>query len=193
MALNLRLEEYFPLEVNETVLLRPFTSEDCPEFYSMVVENREHLGVWLPWASKVYKLDDAKEYLMRGINATSSGEAVQLGIIEKEKITRKLIGLISIRKIGVREPEGFYYGEIGYFLSASEQGRGIMTQSVRQLMAYGTAIGIKQFVMNITEGNNRSIAIAERLNYKCIPEAVTMLKLTPDTEPIAVTPYEYNV
>jgi len=57
---------------------------------------------------------------------------------------------------------------MGYWISSSHQGKGIVSNSCDRLIEYAfTDLGLKRVVMNIVEDNIRSRRVAERIGHAC--------------------------
>ena len=57
--------------------------------------------------------------------------------------------------------------EIGYWLSADYQGRGIIARACRFLVNYAfTEMGLTRVVIRCAVGNHKSCAVPERLGFK---------------------------
>ena len=56
--------------------------------------------------------------------------------------------------------------EIGYWLGESFEGKGIMTKSVKRMLTYAfKELQLHKVEIRCAEGNRRSQAVAERLNF----------------------------
>jgi ribosomal-protein-serine acetyltransferase len=56
--------------------------------------------------------------------------------------------------------------EIGYWLAAGHQGKGLMTKACRALIDYGFGtLGLRRIAIQCATGNTRSQAIPERLGF----------------------------
>lgn len=59
-----------------------------------------------------------------------------------------------------------HWGEIGYWLSANHQGKGVITKSCRCMMTYAfEELKLNRLVIRAAVENHRSRAIAERLGF----------------------------
>ena len=120
---------HFPIEVKDSIILRPYTKADVDIVFHTVNENREHLGHWFPWMKETRRVEDTLEFLtsVEEEHATSTG--LHLGIFDvssaQQQQHEKLLGAVAIREINTSN----HSGSIGCWLSAESQGKGLATMA----------------------------------------------------------------
>ena len=139
------------------VLLRLPEPRDAGELYAVIDANRAHLGDWMPWAPG-QTLASTAEYIQRVRQALADGTGYET-LITVDGAVAGMAGLVRIARADRS-------GEIGYWLAAARQGRGIMTAAVRAHVEHGfDALELHRITIKAGVHNQRSRAIAERLGF----------------------------
>jgi ribosomal-protein-serine acetyltransferase len=148
----------FPLEVRDGLSLELVTAAVAPEWLALVERNLERLARWEPWAGLSQNLSGIRLYLAWQAQSFASGTAVPLQI----RLDGELVGSCSAR---IDKAEGT--AEIGYWIDAGAEGRGIAGQSVRALVEYLLERGdIGRIQARTAADNTRSRALLERLGLE---------------------------
>ena len=142
-----------PADLGDGALLRRLRMDDLDAIWALVEVERERLGEWMPWVESTLTIDDQQRWLASVVNddATLDG----CGIF----VDGRYVGGAGMRwdPYGVR-------GEIGYWISSSEEGRGLVTRAARALLDVGfREIGLHRIEIRAGVHNTRSRAIPERL------------------------------
>lgn len=128
----------------------------------VVGDSIEHLAPWLIWAANGYGEREAAEFLEMTSKSWKSGEAFDYAIRAADGEVIGGCGMMA--RIG---PGGL---EIGYWLSHRHTGRGVMTKTVRLLMAEASRIGADRVEIMHDVLNVRSGAVPERLGFTKIEQ-----------------------
>lgn len=126
---------------------------------NLVNANRAYLREWLPWvdhmqtvANFTYYISDTKK---RAAAKTDFGYAI---IIDKN-----IVGRIGLHNINHQHR----IGEIGYWLADGLQGRGIIAKSCKATINHAfKELGLNRIEIKCGTGNDKSRAIAEKLQFK---------------------------
>lgn len=149
----------FHLQINDHLELTQRHVEDAEEIFALTDANREHLRQWLPWLDVCRTAADTLSNIRSCLHQVEDGTGLGLSIREDGKI----VGLISYNFID----KWNRMGQIGYWLGAAYQGRGIMTTACRALVDYGFAkFALHRQTICAATGNLRSRSIAERLGFR---------------------------
>ncbi|MCU7937332.1 MAG: GNAT family N-acetyltransferase [Candidatus Thiodiazotropha sp. (ex Dulcina madagascariensis)] len=129
------------------------------ELFELTNNNREFLKQWLPWLDTIKKPSDTRDFINGQLLKFHRGDALHITILHGDRIAG-VLGLNQIDQI-------HKIGHIGYWLAQQYNGKGIMTECVRDLIS----IGFKYYSMNRIEircavENHKSRSIAERLSFK---------------------------
>ncbi len=142
--------------VSPEIVLRTRTVDDAEEIFALVDSNRQYLRRWLPWLDMNTGPEHTREHIQRCNKQQQEGTGLVLAITEQEKI----IGMLGYNEIDRSNRGGF----IGYWLSESHTGRGIMTQSCRSLINYGfSELNLNRQGIGAAVENRASRSIPERL------------------------------
>jgi ribosomal-protein-serine acetyltransferase len=135
--------------------LRTFTVEDAETIFAVVDRNRERLAQWFPWVDASTGPRAQREWL-RGLVAderTMDGNGIW--------VHGELAGAA-----GLFFPAE-WIGEVGYWLDAAYEGRGLATRAARELVELGFADpAIHRIQLHAAVDNVRSRAVAERLGFE---------------------------
>ena len=145
--------------LNNEVKLTLSIPQYAEELFELTDKNRDFLKQWLPWLDTVTKPSDTKEFIEAQLLRFQRGEALHVTIFYRDRIA----GVLGYNQID--QVNGI--GHIGYWLAWEYNGKGIMTESVKDLME----LGFKYYSLNRIEircavENRRSRAIPERLGFQ---------------------------
>lgn len=150
----------FPVLETERLVLREITLDDAP-FWLRNFSDPEvvELTAYEPPAD----LDAAKEEILRyGIRLFEQGAGFRWGIALRP--SRELIGTLGYHE-WVRE--GASRARVGYDLLREYRRRGIMTEAMRAILAYGfETMGLNRVEVLTDPSNMPSIRLLERLGFR---------------------------
>jgi len=148
----------FGYKIDDTLKLRILELRHAEPLYNVVRANQQHIGKWLRWANESYSLENAKSYITVGLNKFVANEGFRCGIW----LNNELVGCVGLNRINWRS----HYSPIGYWMAQEQQGKGIMTRSVKALIDYTFAeIGLNRLEIYCATENKRSRAVPERLGF----------------------------
>jgi len=129
------------------------------ELFVLMNQNRKYLREWLPWLDTNKSLDDTEEFIKGSLEQFANNSGFQSGIWFRGR----LAGVIGYHKIDwVNRATS-----IGYWLGASFQGKGLMTNACRVLVDYAfNEFGLNRVEIRCAVENKKSRAIPERLGFK---------------------------
>lgn len=138
--------------------MRLLAEADAEELHALIVANREHLARWMPWAG-AQTLAGTRSFLAGASARLARGDGYDAAILANGSI------------VGVA---GFHYvswthraTSLGYWLAASEQGRGTMTAAVAALLRQSFAHwALHRVEIRAALGNARSRAVPLRLGFR---------------------------
>jgi ribosomal-protein-serine acetyltransferase len=146
------------LSVREDLELRMISAEDAPAAFEMINHNREHLRPWLHWVDATVSMEDMQEVIAHWEARNDSGTALELGIF----YLGRYIGKISLFDIS----QSVKKAEIGYWLAADQQGKGIMTDCVTALVDYAfETLELNRVCIYCAVENEKSRAVPVRLGF----------------------------
>ena len=148
----------FSIKVRDDVVLRFIRPDEAETVYKQVNDNRAYLGKWLPWVPEQKGPEDSLQNIQQRIVKAQTGETLGLGIY----LDGKFIGSVGFNRSVAAQKKG----SIGYWIAEEFQGKGIMTDCVRALVAYGfQTLGLHRIRIQCRVNNKKSAAIPERLGF----------------------------
>jgi RimJ/RimL family protein N-acetyltransferase len=144
----------------QRVLVRPYRDDDAESLFEAVVESREHILAWMPWATSYETLDDARHFIARIKSAWTLRDDFTVGLWDVA--TGRYVGGSGLHPRDWNVPSF----EIGYWVHVSDQGRGYVTEAVKLLTDYAFATyGAQRVFIRCDARNERSAAVARRLGF----------------------------
>lgn len=149
----------FAARIDEELELRLLDFRHAEALYRLTDRNRGELRRWLPWVDNTRSPEDTKDFIRGGLEQLARDDGFQTGILYRGKLVGAT-GFHHFRWASGRT-------EIGYWLDAAFQGKGIMTRACRRLCdhAFGE-LGLRRVEIHCDAENTRSRAIPERLGFK---------------------------
>jgi ribosomal-protein-serine acetyltransferase len=149
-----------PVDLGDGAVLRRLTMDDLDEIWALVDVERPRLEPWMPWTEGTRTIDDQRQWLESVVHG--EGTLDGCGIF----VDGRYVGGVGLRwdPFDVR-------GEIGYWIAAAYEGRGLVSRAVRALVEVGFRdLGLHRIEIRAGVGNTRSRAIPERLGF--VPEGI---------------------
>jgi len=151
----------FRLEIDEDLALELLHIKDADKIYELGVKNRDELKKWLPWVEHNKSAEDTKDFIVNTLRNYAIGRDINCSIVYGNEI----VGNISL--FGVKEKLGLINAEIGYWLDANYQGRGIMTKAVVKMLEIGfLKLNVNKVTIECAVLNCKSCNVAKRLGFK---------------------------
>jgi ribosomal-protein-serine acetyltransferase len=148
----------FRIPVDAEVELSILEAWDAAELFQLIERNRAHLRQWLPWVDYETSVEDSRSFVLRTLQHYLDNESFTMGI----RYQGQLAGLISYHTINWPGR----HVEIGYWLGAEFQGKGLMTRACRAMVDYAFAkLALNRVAILCAPDNLRSRAIPERLGF----------------------------
>jgi ribosomal-protein-serine acetyltransferase len=144
----------------ERIIVRPYRVEDAEALYDAVRESRDHLRAWLPFADEHQSVEESRDFIIRSIAHWLLREGFPLSIWEQA--TGAFLGGTGI-DVNDWELRSF---ETGYWLRASAEGHGYMTEAVKLVtdFLFGP-FGAQRLEIRCDALNLRSAAVPQRLGF----------------------------
>ena len=146
------------LRVTESVELRQIAEDDAEELTALIDCNRSYLKEWLPWLDNSTGLRDTARFIGRSLEQAADENGLTFGIV-CEGMLAGVIGQHYLDSINRRT-------ELGYWIDAGHQGRGIVTSAAARVTDYAfNEQGCNRVMLHCAAGNMKSRAVAERLGF----------------------------
>lgn len=138
--------------------LRLLEERHAVDLYALTDQNREHLRQWLPWVDATSSVDATRRFIQNGLKQYAAHRGFQAGIWYQGQ----LAGVVGYHKIDWHNRKT----SIGYWLSASFQGKGIMTKACRALIDHAFhELMLNRIEIRCAAKNQKSRGIPERLGF----------------------------
>lgn len=152
----------FTFSLGEDAALLPRTSAIADAYHELLAANVERLARWLPGLGALPSLDETRAELARRGQAWLDGSQLPTAIAVRAEGGWRLVGEVNLLiDAGIRA------AEVGYWLDADWEGRGLVTRAVTATLdwAFGP-LGLRRVKLGAIASNERSIAVAERLGFR---------------------------
>jgi ribosomal-protein-serine acetyltransferase len=145
-------------QLNDGISLELIDFNHAEPLLNLLNSNRAYLKQWLPWVDYMETVEDFKDYTACKAKHAQGTETSYVITIDKT-----IVGRIGIHEIDRQNKSAF----IGYWLGENFQGKGIITQACTALINYAFfAHNLNRIQIKCGAGNEKSKAIAEKLNFK---------------------------
>ncbi len=146
------------LPIDDETQLRLLEEQCAEEYFALIERNRTYLQEWMSWAAYEGSLDETKAYMKQTLHQFANNEGLQTGIWYQNR----LVGVIGYPRLDWANRRV----EIGYWIDASMQGKGLVTKVCRALVRYAfDHYHLNKVEIHCATGNTRSRAIPERLGF----------------------------
>jgi len=152
----------FALRLDAELALRLRERHHAASLYARIDRDRDHLARSFAWVPALTRAD-ADALVAAGLDQFRRGDGWQADLCWRGEP----VGSMGLHHLD--GPGGST--EVGYWLGAGHQGRGLLTRAMRGLHRhFFEARGLGRVAIGVVPGNARSEAVAARLGYR--PEAV---------------------
>ncbi len=149
----------FSLPVNQhlcIVFMHQYFKQDFKQLY---ISNKRELGLWHNWPEGNLNEEYFLKLITQSLNEYALGTSLQCAVSFKSKI----IGYIGLTKIDYDLGKA----ELGYWISASYQGRGIMTMVCIKMIEYSfDFLKLNKIEISLATDNIGSRKICETLDFE---------------------------
>ncbi|MEJ2045716.1 MAG: GNAT family protein [Reinekea sp.] len=139
------------------VELKPVLAGDAQPLFALIDKNRAYLRDWLPWLDTVLSLSDCEQFVAQLIKL----EKVSMRKTFKICFQQRLAGIIDLREMTRNS------AVVGYWLAENQQGKGIASDALLQLINRLKAEQqINRLVLRVESANLASQKVALRCGFK---------------------------
>jgi ribosomal-protein-serine acetyltransferase len=174
----------FQLRVDDELVLVLAEERHAEAMNALIVRNQRRLARWEPWAEQPATVDATRSYIRAALEDFLRGR--QISTIMALEDGRKFIG-----RCGMRINPYAGSGDIGYWIDAEYEGRGMTSRAARALVSgVFRELGLKKVDLRTSVGNKRSRALAERLGFSyegILPAGLRFSNRSDDVALYAVT------
>src|SRR5438105_3006486 len=149
----------FSLVVDDEIALVLAEERHAQVMTDLIVRNQARLARWEPWAEQPATLDGTRAYIRAALEDFVRGRQISTVIATDH-------GQRFIGRCGLRINTYASTGDIGYWIDADFEGRGITTRSARALISSAfDQLGLSKVELRTSVDNQRSRTVAERLGF----------------------------
>lgn len=146
------------IAIDEDTQLRLLEQRHADEYHELTMRNRAHQAVWMPWAAEEESVEQTRAYLKHRLLQFANGKGFLMGLWYQGQV----IGSLGFHDLDWADKKV----EIGYWIDAASQGKGLITKACRVLVTYAfQEYGLNKVEIHCATGNTRSRAVAERLGF----------------------------
>jgi RimJ/RimL family protein N-acetyltransferase len=144
---------------DEVVILRAFEFGEESELYNAVRESLPELSRWMSWATDLYTMDTARDYITVTRAEWTRGTMYAFAIVHA--VTHEFIGVCGLSHF---HPI-YKFCNLGYWIRTSRCGNGYAGRAARLAakFAFERAHAIRAEIV-IAAGNKASKRVAEKIN-----------------------------
>ncbi|NGZ76194.1 GNAT family N-acetyltransferase [Saccharibacillus alkalitolerans] len=148
----------FGLPLKESVMLKPLRSGHARELFELIESSRHTLRPWMPWTQQMQGVAEAEEFIANAARLYADNDAITAGLWEYDR----LAGVIGFHEINWSSRSA----QIGYWLGASFEGRGLISLAARAFIDYAfVELDLNRIEIRCATSNRRSRAVPERLGF----------------------------
>ena len=148
----------FEHQIDGRTRLRALALDDTERLFGLVYSNRAHIGEWMFWVTEDYSLGDAERHIRLALEKAAADDGFEAGIWFDDE----LAGCIRYNYVDWAHRNT----ELGYWLGAAFQGRGLVTRAARAMTDHAfKTLGLNRVEIRCMSENARSRRVPERLGF----------------------------
>lgn len=144
----------------EDLVLRKQVSGTGGEVFALVDRNRAHLRTFMPWVLSTASAADSETFVQKCLKQWDEKTCFDYGVFLKA--TNARIGNCAAHSLDWAH----HRAELGYWIDADHQGRGLAGQIVRGLETALFTIGFHRIEIRCAATNERSARLASAQGYR---------------------------
>ena len=145
------------IRVDEKTQLCLLEERHVEEYSALIERNKDHLHTWVAVEAYEGPVETLRAYVKQRLLQFANGEGYHLGIWYQDT----LVGILDYR-LNWRSRKV----ELGYWIDAAMQGKGIVTQACRTMVTHAFEVHqLNKVEISCATENIRSRAVAERLGF----------------------------
>jgi ribosomal-protein-serine acetyltransferase len=152
----------FRWPLGDDAALIPRTATIAEAYQALFAANYDRLRRWFPFDNeKPPTLKQVRKGLARRGQAWLDGSQLPLAIAVTAEDAWRLVGQVDLLIDGVER-----VGEVGYWLDAGFEGRGLVTRALTAVLDHGFGpLGLERVELRTITSNERSQSVAHRLGF----------------------------
>ncbi|HEX8494234.1 MAG TPA: GNAT family protein [Pyrinomonadaceae bacterium] len=148
----------FLYRINDRAELRLLEEQHAAELRAMTRRHWDYFREWMPSFSDDYSLAESRDFIRQCLERFAAGQEVPAGIWD----AGEMVGVIALKSIDLINRNA----SLGYYLAATHQGHGLVTEACRILLDYAfEELQLNRVDILCAPGNAKSRAIPQRLGF----------------------------
>ena len=147
-----------PHRLNGDIVLTLLAPPDAEAFYSLVDQNREHLGRWFKWVDRYRSVADATAFAEGNLQRVADLSGMTCLVWYRKELS----GLVELLNVDRAKRQG----EIGFWLGKTFQRRGIARRAADAMIDHAfTCLDFALVLTKANSENRRSLALLSALGF----------------------------
>lgn len=148
--------------------LRLLELRHAQALFDLTEANREHLDPWFGWIRSSTSVADVQAHLATRLGDFAAGKGFSAGVWLQDAAAGTADQFRLVGSVGFHNHDPISRGiELGYWLAADVQGRGLMTRAVRAMITHAfTSMNIHRVKIMAAPENVRSAGVCRRLGLR---------------------------
>lgn len=142
-----------------------YTTEFAAQMHELIEKNLERLREWEGWAYPEQTLEGVTAFADARLTEWREGGVLPCVVLADADPSTGAAARCA-GAVHLKIDSYSLSGELGYWIDADHEGRGVVTAACRALMAHGRELGLQRFEIRAALENTRSAAVAERLGFE---------------------------
>lgn len=153
------VSKQFPLQIDETISVELVDRQYAAEFIELMQNERQNLSQWLVWPKFTLEISDNLQFVKESLEQLQAGNNINCYILQNGRLCGG-IGLVSINQLLKK-------AEIGYWLCASMQSKGIVSRVCKAFVALAFEhLELELIEIRAAEFNQPCRNVCERLGFE---------------------------
>src|SRR5258708_16828474 len=145
------------IQVNEETQLRLVEERRVEEYFALIERNKDHLHEWVAGEAYEGSVETLRAYVKQRLLQFVNGEGYHLGIWYQDTLVGVLDYRLNWRRRNV---------ELGYWIDATMEGKGIVTQACRTMVRHAfEEHKLHKVEISCAPDNPDPRTVAERLGF----------------------------
>lgn len=149
------------MQVTETlnsVSLEPLDTGHTAALWHCISEHKLHLQQWIDWVGHCRSESDVAAYIQQ----TQDEAYRQEGLTMVVRFGASFAGIVSLQHWN----RDLNIAELGFWIAASEQGKGLMQQAIRQLLSFGfKELRLQKIEAACAATNTRALRLLQYIGF----------------------------
>jgi len=149
----------FSYRIDDDTELRLIEPHDVDELDALIEQNRDHIKQWSAWLKDDHSIENTRDFIRRNLMNFADNKGFAIAIWHQGEMA----GQVEYNYLDWPNRKT----EIGYWLGASFQGKGLVTKSCRVLIDHAfNELKLNRVEMRCGAENTRSRKIPEKLGFR---------------------------